>query len=91
MSAPLHRKESVSPSFPRFTLSPSCPGIARAVVSSYVLRINSLSIDTKNIRRNYEETTARTRPGQEEDLETEAADEENPERGSGKSRVKISD
>ena len=48
-------------SAPKFS---SCPVLARAVVSSYVLRIFSLSIAyeeyTKNIRRNYDPGKTRT-------------------------------
>ena len=60
----LHRKESVSPFSPASTPPPTYLPPARTVVSSYVLRIFSLSIAyeeyTKNIRRNYGPGKTRT-------------------------------
>ena len=46
-----------------FSPSPSCLAPVRALSASYVLRIFSLSIDTENIRRTYEENTMRGRSG----------------------------
>lgn len=79
-----HREGDVSPAFPRSIPPSTCLPPAKAVVSSYVLRIFSASIT-------YEETTVRARPGQEENTGAELTDEENPERGNRKYHVRISD
>jgi len=52
---------------------------------------SSYAIDTENIRRTYGETTARARPGQEENMESGWAEKENPKRGNKERHVRISD
>ena len=91
MDALFRRGESIFPSFSCFTPPPTSLIPARTVVSSYVLRMFSLSIGTENIRRTYEETTARVRPGQEGNLGAGTVGEENPERRIGEYHVRISD
>ena len=91
MGGLLHREESASPFLPRFAPSSTCLHPVKTVVSSYVLRIFSVSIDREFIRRTYEETTVRARPGQGGDVGAGAVGEKDAERGTGKMYVRISD